>query len=120
MVKNGAPWLASVLLEYRNIPRIKQWQTNALPGAGWHQWGEAADCYCYRGGKMVKDGGDPVYRKYADAAKSLGLTAGLYFTTPDAGHVQKRKQAGATDVYKWSDIDATMKARFSEKPDGVV
>ncbi len=120
MVRNGAPWLASILLEYRNIPRIKQWQTSQLPGSGWHQWGEAADCYCYRNGKMVKDGGDPCYRDYANAAKTLGLTPGLYFSTPDAGHVQKRSAAGATNVYKWSEIDAIMKARFSEKPDGIV
>src|SRR5476649_2890760 len=45
MVKSGAPWLASILSEYRNIARIKQWQTSQLPGSGWHQWGEAADCY---------------------------------------------------------------------------
>lgn len=120
MVKDGAPWLASILLEYRNIPRIKQWQTSQLPGSGWHQWGEAADCYCFRNGKMVKDGGDPCYADYAEAAKTFGLTPGLYFSKPDAGHVQKRSAAGATDIYKWSDIDATMKARFSEKPDGIV
>jgi hypothetical protein len=120
MVKSGAPWLASILSEYRNIARIKQWQTSQLPGSGWHQWGEAADCYCYRDGKMVKDGGDPCYSAYAKAAKNLGLTAGLYFSTPDAGHVQKRSAAGATNVYKWSEIDTIMKARFSEKPDGIV
>ena len=70
--------------------------------------------------QMVKDGGDPCYRDYANAAKTFGLTPGLFFSTPDAGHVQKRSAAGATNVYKWSEIDAIMKARFSEKPDGVV
>jgi hypothetical protein len=44
MKTNGAPWLSLVLLEYRDVPRIPQWQTSALPGADWHQWGEAADC----------------------------------------------------------------------------
>jgi hypothetical protein len=112
----GAPWLQSVLLGFRDIARIPNWQTSQLPGSGWHQWGEAADCYCYKNGKMVQSGSDPVYKKYADAAQSLGLTAGLYFSTPDAGHVQLRSQAGATNVYKWSEIDAIMKARFSEKP----
>jgi peptidoglycan LD-endopeptidase CwlK len=120
MDKAGAPWLASVLLEYRNIPRIKRWQTNALPGAGWHQWGEAADCYCYRKGKMVEDGADPCYQDYAEAAKKIGLTAGLYFSKPDAGHVQLRKKDGAADVLTWKQIDEVMKARFSEKPDGIV
>lgn len=116
MKDSGAPWLASVLLSYRDIPRIPRWQTNALPGAGWHQWGEAADCYCYRNGKMVESGDDPIYKKYADAAQDLGLTAGLYFSTPDAGHVQLRSAAGATNVYTWAQIDKTMKERFSEKP----
>jgi hypothetical protein len=37
MEGDGAPWLASVLKSYRNIPRQSQWLTNALPGAGWHQ-----------------------------------------------------------------------------------
>lgn len=116
MKKNGAPWLASVLLEYRDVPRIPQWQTSALPGAGWHQWGEAADCYCYRNGKMVEDGEDPCYRTYAEAAKKIGLTPGLYFSHPDAGHVQLRSAAGATNVYTWAQIDDVMKVRFSEKP----
>jgi hypothetical protein len=112
----GAPWLQSILLGFRDIPRIPDWQTSQLPGSGWHQWGEAADCYCYRGGKMVKDGSDPVYKQYADAAKSFGLTAGYYFKKRDAGHVQLRKEAGATDVFGWSEIDKIMKARFSDKP----
>ena len=114
--KAGAPWLASVLLQYRDIKRIPRWQTSALPGAGWHQWGEAADCYCYRNGKMVKSGSDPCYRRYADAAQALGLTAGLYFSKPDAGHVQLRKAAGASSVYSWSKIDQVMRQRFSDKP----
>jgi hypothetical protein len=116
MKDSGAPWLASVLLDHRDIPRTPNWLTSQLPGSGWHQWGEAADCYCYRNGKMVQKGSDPVYKKYADAAESLGLTAGLFFSTPDAGHVQLRSQAGATNVFKWSEIDATMKARFGDKP----
>lgn len=116
MKANGAPWLASVLLEYRGIPRIPQWQTSALPGAGWHQWGEAADCYCYRNGTMVQDGGDPCYRVYADAAKKIGLTPGLFFSKPDAGHVQLRSAGGATDIYTWAQIDEIMMARFSDKP----
>ena len=101
MKASGAPWLASLLQELRDIPRIKRWQTSQLPGSGWHQWGEAADCYCYRNGKMVEDGNDPVYRQYAKLAEELGLTAGLHFSTPDAGHVQLRKAAGATSVFSW-------------------
>ena len=49
--------------------------TNALPG-GLASMGLAADCYCYRNGKMVEDGSDPVYKFYAEEATKLGLTAG--------------------------------------------
>ena len=116
MKASGAPWLASVLLEFRDIDRIKNWQTSALPGGGWHQWGEAADCYCYRNGKMVGNGEDPCYRTYADAAIEIGLTPGLDFSRPDAGHVQLRSATDATSLYTWAQIDEIMKARFSEKP----
>ncbi|WP_296598042.1 D-alanyl-D-alanine carboxypeptidase family protein [Phenylobacterium sp.] len=112
----GAPWTAAVLERFRDTPRKPAWQTNALPGAGWHQWGEAADCYCYRGGKMVESGSDPAYKTYADLARELGLTPGYYFKKQDSGHVQLRPAGGATDIYAWSHIDSVMSARFAEKP----
>ncbi len=113
----GAPWLSDMVVALRDTPRKPDWQTNALPGAGWHQWGEAVDCYCYRNNKIVNNGADPAYKTYADLAKGLGLTAGYYFTThQDSGHVQLRAAGGATDVYSWAYIDGAMKARFSEKP----
>jgi hypothetical protein len=115
MERDGAPWLASVLRSYRNIPRQTQWLTSALPGAGWHQWGLAADCYCYRNGHLVENGSDPVYKFYAEQAVRLGLTAGYYFTHQDAGHVQGPSAGGATDVYTWSYIDGVMKERFADK-----
>ena len=34
MERDGAPWLASVLRAYRNIPRQPRWLTSALPGSG--------------------------------------------------------------------------------------
>lgn len=113
----GAPWIAELLAARRDMPRKPGWLTNAAPGAGWHQWGEAADCYCYRDGVIVENGADPCYRTYADLALKLGLTPGLDFTThPDAGHVQLRPQGGATALYSWREIDATMQARFGDKP----
>jgi hypothetical protein len=115
MERDGAPWLASVLRSYRNMPRQPKWLTSALPGAGWHQWGLAADCYCYRNGKMVENGSDPAYKFYADEATKLGLTAGYYFTHQDSGHVQGPSAAGATSVYTWSYIDSVMKERFADK-----
>jgi len=115
MERDGAPWLASVLKSYRNIPRQQNWLTSQLPGSGWHQWGLAADCYCYRNGHMVENGSDPAYRFYAEQAVRLGLTAGYYFTHQDSGHVQGPSAPGATDVYTWSYIDRVMKERFSDK-----
>jgi peptidoglycan LD-endopeptidase CwlK len=115
MKKRGAPWLASVLLSYRDTNRSPKWLTDALPGAGWHQWGVAADCYCYRNGKMVENGGDPCYKYYAEKATALGLTAGYYFKKQDAGHVQGPAAPGATDVYTWAYIDSVMKERFGDK-----
>lgn len=111
----GANWLSDLLKSLRNVARKPRWQTNALPGAGWHQWGEAADCYCYRNGQMVESGSDPCYKAYADLAQQLGLTAGLHFSTPDAGHVQLRP-GNATDVYNWPHIDQVMQQRFGDKP----
>lgn len=115
MQKQGAPWLAGLLTAYRDIARTPNWLTDAVPGAGWHQWGLAADCYCFRNGTMVGNGDDPVYTSYANLAQQLGLTAGLYFTHKDAGHVQARPEAWATSIYTWPFIDQTMRARFGDK-----
>jgi len=113
---DGAPWTAALMRQYRDTPRIPSWRTNALPGAGWHQWGEAVDAYCYRNGVMVSNGGDPAYAAYAKLAEQLGLTAGLHFSQPDAGHVQLRKAGAATAIYTWAHIDDAMQARFGDKP----
>jgi len=111
----GAPWTAQLLRSYRTIERQTRWLTDAAPGAGWHQWGEAADCYCYRDSQMVEDGGDPCYRIYADLAQQIGLTAGFYFTRRDSGHVQLRP-GNATNFYGWPEIDQIMQQRFGDKP----
>ncbi|MFO1143403.1 MAG: N-acetylmuramidase domain-containing protein [Amaricoccus sp.] len=113
--KKGAPWLAALLLSYKDVPRQQGWLTNALPGAGWHQWGEAVDGYCYRDGKMVGDGSDPCYKAYADLAVARGLTAGYYFSSQDSGHLQLNARGAASDVYSWSYIDAVMRERFADK-----
>ena len=111
----GAPWIAAVLAAFRDTPRQADWETDAMPGEGWHQWGLAADCYCYSGGKMVSDGDAACYKFYADAARKLGLTAGFYFQHKDAGHVQGPSAAGASNVYAWSHIDDVMKTRFTDE-----
>ena len=113
--QRGAPWVASLLEEYENEQRKPKWLTDAMPGAGWHQWGLAADCYCYRGGKLVGSGDDPVYKRYAERAQKLGLRAGYYFHKRDAGHVQGSLDDDATKIHGWPEIDAIMKQRFSGK-----
>ncbi|WP_423066634.1 M15 family metallopeptidase [Devosia sp. CN2-171] len=112
----GAPWVAGLLRARRSIKRQKAWLTNAMPGAGWHQWGLAADCYCHRNGKMVEAGDDPCYAFYASSAEQRGLRAGLYFSTPDAGHVQGPHESSAANAYAWSRIDSVMRSRFGDKP----
>ncbi len=111
----GALWTAQLLTSFRDIARQPRWLTDAAPGAGWHQWGEAADCYCFRDGRMVEDGEDPCYRTYAELAQNLGLTAGFYFTRRDSGHVQLRP-GNATNFYGWPEIDQIMQQQFGDKP----
>jgi hypothetical protein len=113
--QQGAPWIASLLATDRNIPRTPNWLTSQLPGSGWHQWGVAADCYCYVNGKQVPKGNAPCYKAYAEEAVKLGLTAGFYFKHQDAGHVQLPKESGARDIYKWDYIDKIMQERFGGK-----
>ncbi len=116
LADQGATWLAGLLRKLRDVQRVAGWQTDQLPGSGWHQWGEAADCYCYRNGALVSDGNDPSYKFYADRARDLGLTPGFYFKRhQDSGHVQFRSQAGASDVFTWAMIDKTMQDRFGDK-----
>lgn len=114
-----APWLADMLSGFRDITRTNRWLTNALPGEGWHQWGLAADCYCFENGKMVSSGDAPCYKFYAEQAVKLGLTAGFNFKQKDAGHVQGPSANGASNVYAWSHIDGVMKSRFADKTDVV-
>jgi hypothetical protein len=113
--EKGAPWLAGLLLRYRDIKRQNEKLTGQLPGSGWHQWGLAADCYCFRNGEIVKDGEDPCYQFFAETAKEIfGLRAGYYFKARDSGHVQAPSSDGAENVFSWIYIDHVMKRRFGE------
>lgn len=84
----SAPWIAGILSSYRDIPGTNRWLTNGLPGEGWHQWGLAADCYCFENGKMVSSGDAPCYKFCAEQAVKMGLTAGFFLEQKDTGHVQ--------------------------------
>lgn len=109
--QNRAPWLASVLDGVGPQPN-GPWRTNALPGASWHQYGTACDCYVEREGKPVWNGSDPGYAVYADKAEVLGLTAGARWHTPDTDHVQLDSANSPRSAMSWADIDAAMQAKF--------
>lgn len=114
---NGAPWLASLMKpEYaldhpQRDPSIDAAQkTNALPGASWHQWGKAIDCYVEAANKeAIWDSNHFGYEVYAEEAKRMGLEAGACWTMRDAVHVQATKSfSPISDGKLWPQIEATM------------
>lgn len=117
-LKNGgAPFLASVVEDVG--PQHGPHVTNALPGLGWHQWGEAVDCFWSVNGhaewsasKLID--GINGYQFYAGKAKSLGLTAGgLWTSFKDWPHVQLRTSGSPVSAgMTLAEIDAVMKERF--------
>lgn len=95
--------------------------TNALPGLGWHQWGEAADCFWAVNGaaewssSRVIDGING-YKVYAAKAKEIGLEAGGFWSSiKDWPHVQLRAFGSPTSAgLTLSEIDAEMESRFGQ------
>jgi hypothetical protein len=113
MRSQGMSWLAQVLSAVgpQEGPRV----TGAPPGLSWHQWGEGLDCYAdadgVPGGPADWDDGNPAYRVLAEEAAALGLKCGLFFTTPDPGHLQLRP-GEVLDYHSAAEIDAVMRARY--------
>lgn len=115
--QSGAPFLASVIdgVGPQHGPHV----TNALPGLGWHQWGEAVDCFWALNGTAewsttkLADGLNG-YKFYAGKAKLLGLTAGGFWTSfKDWPHVQLRTAGSpVTAGVTVAEIDEEMKKRF--------
>lgn len=93
--------------------------TNSLPGASWHQWGEAVDCYWKVDGKQDWDtekliNGVNGYKRYAEIAESFGLTHGFrpgHTGEWDWVHIQLRP-GPVTKMYTWKEINDRMKERF--------
>lgn len=112
----GAPFLAHCLESVgpQHGPEV----TRALPGLSWHQWGEALDCVWVVDGAAVwsttrRVNGVNGFAVYAEEARALGLTAGLFFTRfKDAPHVQQRPAANPIGVFTLREIDAVMQDRF--------
>lgn len=76
------------------LARMGSQVTNARAFQSWHQYGLAADCAFYRGGKLVISEKDPWamrgYQLYGQVAESLGLTWGGRWTMMDFGHTELR------------------------------
>jgi len=108
--EEGAHWLAVILDGVG--PQRGRWCTNALPGLSWHQYGEAVDCYLLKNGKANWD--SVSYKRYAEISEQEGLTAGFFWRSQDAVHVQARKDK-VTFCYDWIDIDAIMQKKFKRR-----
>lgn len=113
MRRGGAVWLPSLLKPEFGSRGARV--TNALPGASWHQWGEAVDCYVVGPkGEAVWSSENAGYRIYAEEALRLGLEAGFAWKRlRDAVHVQERA-AGSPLLsgMSWAEVDAEMVLRF--------
>ena len=88
----GCDYLASVI---NNVgPQASgPWATNAIPGLGWHNWGQAVDFYWLMENDTINwDGNSVGYKVLGQQANLLGLKWGGEFSKPDEGHVQMNKQ----------------------------
>jgi peptidoglycan L-alanyl-D-glutamate endopeptidase CwlK len=105
--KNG-DFLAKCIEEVGpvNGPRV----TGSLPGYSWHQWCEAVDLAWEIDGR-IEWNNLTGYKKMAEIAKSLGLTAGYFWTTPDAGHLQFRPQE-IPGIYSVKEVSEAMEKKF--------
>lgn len=116
----GAPYLAEVMVSVG--PQEGEHVTNALPGNSWHQWGEAVDCFWQVDNKAEwsstrKVDGLNGYHVYAEAAKALGLDAGLFWRSlKDSPHLQLRATANPlASGLGWPQIDQMMQDRFGPR-----
>ena len=113
---NGADFLAHCIDSVG--PQNGRHVTNAIPGFSWHQWGEAVDCFWLFDGKAEwstrkKFNRINGYVNYAEKAKSLGLTAGGFWSSfKDWPHVQMRKKSNPRRVVSLQEINQEMENRF--------
>jgi hypothetical protein len=105
MRSQGAPWLASVLLDVG--PQSGRHATGALPGRSWHQWGLAVDCFLVGPqGEALWDSLEPGYDVYAQAAIKRGLHLG-----PSWDRVHIQGPAGSV-TRTWPEVDKAMRQRW--------
>lgn len=108
----GMPWLSHVL-ESVGPQKTGPWLTSALPGLGWHQWGEAVDYFVLNpDGSADWNGDHRGYLVLAEEAARLGLTAGYFWHRRDPGHVQMYRQE-IPQIHSGPEIDSLMKQRWA-------
>lgn len=77
------------------LASLGQSVTSAAAFQSYHQFGLAADCAFYLGGRLVIDEKDPWtmrgYKLYGEAAEEVGLTWGGRWKMMDFGHVELRR-----------------------------
>lgn len=115
---NGCDYLADCIVNAG--PHSGEHVTNAIPGLGWHSWGEALDCTWLVSGaeewstKRLVNGKNGYYI-YATEAQKLGLTAGgLWHSLQDWPHVQLRSAGSPLAVMNLKQINNTMYQRFGK------
>ena len=113
---NGAEFLAHCIESAG--PQNGDPVTDAIPGFSWHQWGEAVDCFWLVDGDAEwstkrKINGINGYVNYATIAKSMGLTAGGFWSSlKDWPHVQLRQESNPGRVISLQQINQEMLDRF--------
>ncbi len=113
---NGAEFLAHCIESVG--PQNGRHVTGAIPGLSWHQWGEAVDCFWLVEGDAEwstrrKINGVNGYLNYAEIARSMGLTAGGFWSSfKDWPHVQLRRESNPGRIFSLTEIDREMRNRF--------
>lgn len=107
-----ANWLASVAEKERSRITKGRWQTNNIPGASWHQFGEAVDLRVVsEAGRVVWTATDPRYRLLAESCRRVGLYSGYFWKNRDVCHIQLRSDQ-VRAYYSWREIDSILKERY--------
>ncbi|MCD6526312.1 MAG: M15 family metallopeptidase [Desulfuromonas sp.] len=115
--RDGAVFLAHCIESVG--PQNGRHVTNAIPGFSWHQWGEAVDCFWLLDGDAEWStrrqlNGINGYGNYAGIAKSMGLTAGGFWSSfKDWPHIQLRRESNPGRNFILQQINQQMADRFS-------
>ncbi len=126
--ESGASYLANILTAVgpqHSPPGSQGHLTNALPGASWHQWGEAVDCFWLLEGEAIwsvkhtisLNGQEDVngYLIYGEEAIEQGLLSGGMAWGWDWPHVQLRSESSPLDAgYSWPAISTMMHNRYGD------